>query len=262
VAPRCHRADMGKIKVKDASEVDIMRRSGRVVARALQLVREEAKPGVTTDEIDRKVEELIREHDASPAFKGYRGFPRSVCTSINEQVVHGIPGDRELESGDLLSADIGAFVDGYAGDAAVTVQVGECSAEARGLCRATKEALQAAIDVLEPGIRVSDISQAVEEVVDSYGYSVVEKYTGHGIGKQLHEPPQIPNFVRGGTVQHSPVIPEGAVLAIEPMVNAGTSGTRVLSDGWTVVSRDKSLSAHYEHTVAVTADGGKVLTRL
>ncbi|MEF8787938.1 MAG: type I methionyl aminopeptidase, partial [Planctomycetota bacterium] len=244
---------MGKIKVKDASELDIMRRSGRIVAEALELVKREARPGVTTDAIDRKVEELIREHDATPAFKGYRGFPRSVCTSINEQVVHGIPGERELESGDLLSADIGAFIDGYAGDAAVTVQVGECSEEAQELCRATHESLQAAIDVLEPGIRVVDISRAVEEVVTSYGFSVVEKYTGHGIGRELHEPPQIPNFVRSGAVGRSPVIPEGAVLAIEPMVNVGTAKTRVLSDGWTVVSRDRSLSAHFEHTVAVTA---------
>jgi len=253
---------MGKIKTKDASEIDIMRRAGRIVAKALQLVRREARPGVTTDEIDRKVEELILENDARPAFKGYRGFPCSVCTSINEQVVHGIPGDRELKSGDLLSADIGAFVEGYAGDAAVTVQVGQCSAEARRLCRATREALQAAIDVLEPGIRVCDISRAVQNVVESYGFTIVEKYTGHGIGKELHEPPQIPNFVRGGSDAYSPVVPEGAVLAIEPMVNVGTSKTRVLGDGWTVVSRDKSLSAHFEHTVAVTADGPRVLTRL
>lgn len=253
---------MGKIRVKDASEIETMRRAGRVVAKALDLVRREARPGVTTDEVDRQVEELILEEGATPAFKGYRGFPRSVCTSINEQVVHGIPGDRELCDGDLLSADIGAFVDGYAGDAAVTVQVGECSAEAERLCKATRESLQAAIDVLEPGIRVSDVSRAVHQVVKSYGYSVVEKYTGHGIGSELHEAPQIPNFVRAGSEKHSPEIPEGAVLAIEPMVNVGTSKTRVLSDGWTVVTRDKSLSAHFEHTVAVTADGSEVLTRL
>ena len=253
---------MRRISVKNTSELRKMRRAGRVVAKALRLVKEEARPGVSTAELDRHVEELIADNNASPAFKGYRGFPCTMCASINEQVVHGIPGNRKLEDGDLLSADIGAFVEDYAGDAAITVEVGRCTETAERLCKTTHEALSAAIDSVEAGVPVRTLSQAIQDVVEDAGYSAVEKYTGHGIGKNIHEAPQVPNTAQGNPERYSPRLPKGAVVAIEPMVNVGTEKTRVLNDGWTVVTRDKSFSAHFEHTVAVTAGGGEVLTCL
>ena len=237
-----------------------MREAGRIVAQALQLVAREAKPSVTTAELDRMVEEFMASRGARPAFKGYRGFPCSICTSLNEQVVHGIPGQRKLKEGDLLSVDVGVFLDGYAADAAVTIEVGACSPHARRLARVTRAALEEAVAVIKPDVKVSQIARAIQSTAESNGFSVVQAYSGHGIGRALHEDPQIPNFVSDSLLRHDAVLPQGATVAIEPMVNAGTHKVRVLNDGWTVVTRDRKLSAHFEHTVAVCADGPLVLT--
>lgn len=252
---------MSRIKPKTDAEIEKMRRAGRLVARALELVQEEAEVGVTTGHLDRIVEGFFREHGATPAFKGYRGYPATICTSINEQVVHGIPGERKLKDGDLLSVDVGAFLEGYAGDAAITLQVGRCGREARKLADVTRRALDRAVEALRPSVSVSEIGRAVQSEVERHGFRVVEKYTGHGIGRELHEPPQVPNFVSRRRSKDQ-VLPRGATVAIEPMVNAGQGTTRVLPDGWTVVTADGKLSAHFEHTVAVTAHGADVLTTL
>ena len=251
---------MSRVEQKSESEIQIMRRAGLLVGQVLELVREEAQPGVTTGYLDEIAENYFREHGGRPAFKGYQGYPATLCTSINNEVVHGIPGDRELKDGDLLSVDAGVFIDGYAGDAAITILVGNCSDEARRLADVTKSALEAAIEAIRPDVPVGEISRAVQNVVEESGFGIVKKYTGHGIGSDLHEPPQIPNFVAGRRTPPKPVLPEGATVAIEPMVNAGSGKTKVLSDGWTVVTADGELSAHFEHTIAVTAQGASILT--
>jgi methionyl aminopeptidase len=251
---------MSRVESKSDDEIQIMRRAGRLVAEVLQMVREKASPGVTTGYLDEIAENYFREHGGRPAFKGYQGYPATLCTSINEQVVHGIPGDRELKDGDLLSVDAGVFIDGYAGDAAMTILVGNCSEEARKLVDVTRRALDAAIEAIRPDVPVGEVSRAVQREVEKSEFGVVRKYTGHGIGSDLHEPPQIPNFVAGRRTPRKPVLPEGATVAIEPMVNAGSGKTKVLSDGWTVVTADGKLSAHFEHTVAVGAHGADVLT--
>jgi len=251
---------MARITTKTPAELSKMREAGRIVAEALELVREQARPRVTTESLNSMVEELIRRRGAQPAFKGYGGFPASMCTSINEQVVHGIPGPVELKEGDLLSADIGAFFDGYAGDAAITTEIGRCSPEARRLISVTQEALQAGIEAVRAGVRLVEVSRAVEQVAVSAGYSVVRQYTGHGIGTALHEEPQVPNFVSPASERSCPTLPRGATIAIEPMVNAGRQQIEVLSDGWTVVTKDRKLSAHFEHTVAVEREGPLILT--
>ena len=231
----------------------------RLVARALEALRERIRPGVTTAELDRFAEDFLRKAGARPAFKGYHGYPHSLCTSVNEQVVHCLPNDRPLEEGDIVSLDLGAWVDGYYGDAAITVPVGKVGDVARRLLEVTEGALYRGIAAARVGNRVSDISHAIQSYVESHGFSVVTDFVGHGIGRELHEDPQVPNF---GTPGQGPRLKEGMVLAIEPMVNAGGSAVEVRKDRWTVVTADGSLSAHFEHTVAVTADGPYILTQV
>jgi len=245
------------IVTKSAAELEIMREAGRVTAAALRAVGEAVRPGVTTGELDALAEDVIRSAGAAPAFKGYHGFPASLCTSVNAEVVHGIPGKRRLHAGDILSVDCGAIVDGYYGDAARTFPVGEPTDEALRLMKVTSESLEAGIACCVPGQRLYDVSAAVQGIVEAAGFSVVREYVGHGIGRSMHEDPQVPNYGRAGT---GPVLQTGVVLAIEPMVNAGGADVRSLDDGWTVVTVDGSLSAHFEHTVAVTDGGPFVLT--
>jgi methionyl aminopeptidase len=243
---------------KSPQELDKMRRAGRITAQARDRVAEAVRPGTTTRELDAIAEEAIRSAGAVPSFKGYRGFPASICTSVNEEIVHGIPGDRVLREGDLIALDVGAIWEGYHGDSAVSVFVGEPpSDQAEKLVRATEESLEAAISQICPGGRLSDIGHAVQQVAEGAGFSVVREYVGHGIGQALHEDPQIPNY---GPPGRGPELRPGLVIAVEPMVNVGGWETRVLEDQWTVVTADGSLSAHFEHTIAVTEDGPEVLT--
>lgn len=235
-----------------------MRRAGGIVAETREKVMSAVRPGITTAELDRIGEDSIRDSGAVPNFKGYRGFPASICTSINDQIVHGIPNDRLLKEGDLVSLDFGAIWEGYHADSAVSVFCGEPpSAEAEKLVRVTEEALEAGISEIRAGNRLSDIGHAVQQVVEGAGFSVVREYVGHGIGQSLHEDPQIPNF---GPPGRGPELRPGMVLAVEPMVNLGGWETRVLEDAWTVVTVDGSLSAHLEHTIAVTDEGPDILT--
>ncbi|MGH2691222.1 MAG: type I methionyl aminopeptidase [Actinomycetota bacterium] len=246
------------IILKSPAEIEKMRRAGRIVAVTRQKVVDAVRPGITTDQLDRVADEHIRAEGATPNFKGYRGFPATICASINEQVVHGIPGKRVLKDGDLVSLDFGAIWESYHADSAITVFCGDPpSNEAEKLVRATEEALQAGISQVREGKRLSDIGHAVQQVVEGAGFSVVREYVGHGIGQSLHEDPQIPNY---GDPGRGPALKPGMVLAIEPMVNLGGWETRVLADEWTVVTADGSLSAHFEHTVALTEDGSEVLT--
>ena len=245
------------ITCKTPQEVAKMRASGRVTARTLDELIVAVKPGMTTKDIDRLAEESIRSQGGEPAFLGYQGFTGSVCSSINEEVVHGIPGGRKLREGDLLKIDIGSLVDGWYSDMACTVPVGEISEQARRLVDVTEEALRVGIGEVRAGAHISDIGYTVQTFVESRGYSVVRALVGHGIGNRLHEEPPVPNFGRKGT---GIVLKPGMVLAIEPMVNAGTWEVRTKSDGWTVVTADGKLSAHFEHTVAVLPDGFEVLT--
>jgi methionyl aminopeptidase len=235
-----------------------MRAAGRLVGEVLTALTPSVVPGVTTAELDEVAEKMITEAGAIPAFKGYHGYPATICSSINEEVIHGIPsGQRVLQEGDILSIDVGASLEGYFGDSAITVPVGQVSEEAARLLTVTEEALYKAIEVARPGGRVSDIGHAVQKHVEAYGFSVVREFVGHGIGQKMHEEPQVPNYGEAG---RGPRLAEGMVLAIEPMVNAGKPAVKVLSDGWTAVTRDKSLSAHFEHTVAITASGAWILT--
>lgn len=243
--------------IKTEEEIELMRGSARVVAETLRLLGSAVKPGVTTKELDELAEQHIRSRGGLPSFKGYRGFPASICASVNSEVVHGIPGPKKLEDGDIISIDVGVLKEGYHGDGAATFAVGRVSEEATRLLRTTRGALEAGIAAARAGNRVSDISGAVQGVVEAAGFSVVRDLVGHGIGQQMHEEPQIPNFVGGG---QSPALAKGMTLAIEPMVNAGAYGITVKDDAWTVVTCDGSLSAHFEHTVAVTGDGAETLT--
>lgn len=245
--------------MKSSWEIDLIRKSGRIVAEALARLTKLVEPGITTLDLDRLAEEYILKRGAKPAFKGYRGYPYSLCASVNEQVVHALPSERTLKEGDIVSLDLGSIVDGYYGDAAVTVPVGQVSDEANRLIDVTQESLRRAIDAVHPGGRLSDISHAVQAAVEAEGFSVVRLFVGHGIGRSLHEEPQIPNF---GPPGHGPVLKTGMVLAIEPMVNAGSPDVMILEDRWTAVTCDGSLSAHFEHTVALTENGTEVLTSL
>jgi methionyl aminopeptidase len=246
------------IILKSSQEVAKMRRAGRIVADTIDEVTASVKPGMTTKDLDEIAEKSIRDREATPSFLGYRGFPASICSSLNDEVVHGIPGPRKLQAGDVLSLDFGAIWEGYHADSAVTVFVGEPpSDEAEKLVRVTEESLEAAISQVRAGNHLSDISNAVQNVVEGAGFTVVREYVGHGIGRNLHEDPQIPNY---GPPGRGPELKTGLVIAIEPMVNMGGWETRVLADDWTVVTADGSLSAHFEHTVAVTDDGPEVLT--
>jgi methionyl aminopeptidase len=247
------------IVCRSHSEIEKLRRVNQLVARILAELRQTVAPGVTTHDIDALAERRVREAGAEPAFKGYHGYPATVCVSVNEQVVHGIPSSRALVAGDILSIDMGAKLDGFYGDCAVTVPVGSISPEAASLLKVTEEALFRGIAAVKPGARVSDIGAAVQRHVEAHGYSVVREFVGHGIGTELHEEPQVANYGPGGS---GPRLSEGMVLAIEPMVNAGKAAVKVLSDGWTAVTVDRSLSAHFEHTVVVTREGTEILTLL
>jgi methionyl aminopeptidase len=246
------------IVCRSAAELEHMRAAGRLVGEVLATLAPRVVPGVTTGELDELAEELIAAAGAIPAFKGYHGYPATICASINEEVIHGIPSKRRvLAEGDILSIDVGAALDGYYGDSALTVPVGKVSREAADLLRVTEEALYKAIACVRPGGRVSDIGHAVQQHVEAFGFSVVREFVGHGIGERMHEEPQVPNYGEAG---RGPRLAEGMVLAIEPMVNVGKPAVKVLADGWTAVTKDRSLSAHFEHTVAVTADGAWILT--
>lgn len=247
------------IILKSDSELAAMRRAGRVVAQAHQLVQEHLRPGITTEMLDRLVEEFILSQNAVPAFKGYNGYPASICASVNEVVVHGIPNDLPLEEGWILSVDIGAFVDGFCGDSAWTYPIGKIDPEVQRLLDVTEESLFKGIEKAVIGNRLSDISHQIQTVVESNGFSVVRDFVGHGIGRRMHESPQIPNF---GSPGRGPRLKAGMTLAIEPMVNMGSYHVRILPDNWTTATVDGSWSAHFEHTIAVTADGPEILTEL
>jgi methionyl aminopeptidase len=247
------------IKIKSAREILLMREAGRIVALAHAAIKPLIKPGITTLDIDETIEKVIRDYGAIPSFKGYGGFPGSACTSINDVVVHGIPSARKLKAGDIFKVDIGAYYQGYHGDSAWTYFVGEVSEEAASLCKVTEEALFEGLKWAKPNQHLSDISNGIQTYVEAKGYSVVREFVGHGIGQDLHEDPQIPNF---GLPGQGPVLKPGMTLAIEPMINAGAKEVKVLSDGWTAVTVDGSLSAHYEHTVLITENGYELLTVL
>lgn len=247
------------IILKNSSDIERMREANRILAHLFEHIRPMIQPGITTAELDSEAELFIRSHNAVPAFKGYRGFPSTLCTSVNEEVVHGIPGTRRLRSGDIVSIDVGALHEGFYSDAARTFAVGQVSKQALNLMETTKKALNAGINQAYPGNRLSDISCAIQQVVESEGFSVVRDFVGHGIGKGLHEDPQIPNFGKKG---NGPVLKEGMTFAIEPMVNQGSWRIEILADGWTAVSSDRSLSAHFEDSIAVTKDGPLILSTL
>ncbi len=242
---------------KTPEQVEKMAAAGDLLVRCLRLLKSSARPGVTTEELDRAAEKFIRSQDAEPAFKGYRGFPGSICTSPNSMVVHGIPGPHELKRGDVLSVDVGVVRDSWVSDAAITVPIGPVSAEARKLLETTRGALLEGTAEAWPGNHLGDVSAAVQRRVELDGFSIIRSLVGHGIGRDMHEEPQIPNYGEPG---RGPPLEEGMVLAIEPMVNAGSPLVRMGDDGWAVFSQDGSLAAHFEFTVAVTADGPRVLT--
>ena len=249
-----------RITVKTPKELEIMREANRIVAGVLTLLKAEVAPGVTTGYLDKISEEYCRDHGATPAFKGYRGFPCSLCASVNEQVVHGIPSDKvRLKEGDIISVDFGSYYKGFYGDSAVTIPVGSISNELERLLEVTKISLQKGIEQVLVGNRISDISRAVQTYAEGNGFSVVRQFVGHGIGNQLHEAPEIPNYVQKTP---SPRLLAGMVLAIEPMVNMGTEKVKILRDQWTVVTEDSKPSAHFEHTVAVTDNGPLILSTL
>jgi len=247
------------ILLKSPQEIARMEVANRIVAEILEEVKERVRPGVETRELDELAEEGCRRRQVEPAFKGYRGYPGSICVSVNEEVVHGIPGPRRLKDGDLVSLDFGVRCDGFYGDMALTLPVGEVSPQARKLLEATRESLDAAIAQVKVGARLTNISHAVQTVVEGHGFAVIREFVGHGIGRSLHEDPQIPNF---GPPGRGPVLQAGMTLAIEPMTSCGSWRVKILSDGWTAVTQDGSLAAHFEHTVALTDKGAVVLSHL
>ena len=245
------------IVLKTEQEIGYMRDAGRIVGQTLAVIKKAISPGITTQELDHIAEQFIRRAGGVPAFKGYCGFPASICSSINEQVVHGIPGPRQLKDGDVISIDIGVKLNRYYGDAAITVTVGEVDAEILKLLSVTEQALNKGIEQAIKGNRLSDISHAVQLHAEAYGYGVVRDYVGHGIGQRMHEDPQIPNY---GPPGRGPLLKSGMTLAIEPMINYGTPDVEVLADDWTVVTVDRKISAHFEHTVAITEGEPEILT--
>ncbi len=247
------------IKLKTREEIEMMRISNRLVAELLGELRSLVKPGISTGELDAIAEEFILKKGAVPTFKGYAGFPACICTSVNDQVVHGIPGKRVLKNGDIISIDAGLRFNGYCGDATITVPVGSVSEEAARLIDVTAKALEIGIAQAVPGNRVGDISHAIQVYVENQGCSVVRDFVGHGIGKDMHEDPPVPHF---GSPHTGPVLCEGMVITIEPMVNLGRYRLKILEDGWTAVTADGSLSAQFEHTVAITENGPDILSRL
>ena len=252
---------MAAIERKTPPELARMRKAGRLVAETLRLLSDIAEPGVTTAQLDEAAADYIADQGAEAAFKGYRGFPASICTSLNEEIVHGIPGPRKLREGDLLKVDVGVIWEGYYGDAAATVPVGDVGEQARELLQVTREALNAGIAELGPDVKLSEVSRAIQDTAESHGFSVVREYTGHGIGKALHEDPKVPNFVSRELLARDIELKEGMTIAVEPMVNLGAGAVEYAPDGWTVRTRDRLASAHFEHTLAVTADGVRILTQ-
>lgn len=244
---------------KSPAEIEKLRRSGKAARQVLAETKERVRPGETTLELERFVEKRLQELGAQPASKGYRGYPWCLCTSVNDEIVHGMPSSRRLQEGDIVGLDLGVIVDGYYGDSALTVPVGKISPAAAKLIRVTEESLELGIQQARLGNRLGDISSAVQEHVERQGFSVVREMVGHGIGREYHEEPQVPNFGQAG---HGPVLKEGMVFTIEPMVNAGGCGMRILEDHWTAVTADGGFSAHFEHMVAVTKNGPDVLSRL
>ena len=245
------------IILKSNDEIALMRKAGKIVGETLLLLEKEVKPGVTTAELDIIAEEFITKHGAKPSFKGLYGFPSSLCISVNEQVIHGFPGSYVLKEGDIVSVDCGAYINGFHGDAARTFPVGNIPKEAQRLIDVTRDSFFKGIEYAKVGNRLSDISHEIQSYVEAAGFSVVRDFVGHGIGRNVHEDPNVPNFGKSG---RGPKLVEGMVLAIEPMVNAGTHNVRTLKDRWTVVTADNSLSAHYENTVAILSDGPEILT--
>lgn len=248
------------IVIKSSQEIATLREAGRINARALEAVRQLIRPGVTTAELDAAAEEVIRKHGATPTFKGYPGpypYPASICVSVNEQLVHGIPGKRKLQAGDIVSIDCGSTFEGFVGDSAFTIGVGEISSVAQRLNEVTEQALYVGISKMRANNRVGDVSAAIQEFVESTGFYVTREYTGHGVGRQMHEGPQVPNYGIAGRGQ---ILRQGMTIALEPMVLVGTAQTRVLPDQWTVVSADGSLTAHWEHSVAITEGEALILT--
>ena len=246
------------ITLKSAHEIELMRRAGKITAAARALAREMVKPGVTTHQIDKAVFDFIRSHGATPSFLHYNGYPASVCVSVNDEIIHGIPGKRVLQEGDIVSVDVGATFNGFVGDTAYTFAVGDISEEAADLLRVTEASLYAAIDAAQVGARLGDVSHTVEEYCGSRGYGIVREYCGHGIGREMHEDPEVPNYGKPG---HGLRLMPGMTFCIEPMINGKGDAVRVLGDGWTVVTRSGSLAAHFEHEIAVTQDGPVILTR-
>ena len=246
------------IPLKNAKDIAGIRKAGRIVVKVLKDLRSFTSPGVTTKEIDRRALTLIKESGAIPAFKGYKGFPGNICTSLNEVVVHGIPSEKEVLAGDIISLDVGVKISGYFADAALTFGVGKISGEAKRLIKVTEEALLAGISQVWPGNKLSNVSCAIQSIVESNGFSVVRAFVGHGVGLELHEEPEIPNF---GMPGKGIILKPGMVLALEPMVNQGSYEVEVLKDGWTAVTKDRLLSSHFEHTILVTEKGSQVLTK-
>jgi len=246
------------IRIKTPAEIDILRKAGKILASVIGELQRSLKSGMTTKDVDGHAEKLIRAHNVLPAFKGYRGFPGCVCISVNEEVVHGIPGPKVLKDGDLVSLDVGIIHDDYYSDTAVTVAIGKIDAVRQSLLTVTRESLYQGIAQARPNNHLSDISAAVQEHVEKNGFSVVRNFVGHGIGRELHEEPEIPNF---GAPHQGPVLKEGMVFAIEPMVNMCQYHTKILKDGWTVVTEDGKPSAHFEHTIAITSKGPEILTQ-
>ncbi|MEK4027315.1 MULTISPECIES: type I methionyl aminopeptidase [Bacillaceae] len=243
---------------KTPREIEIMREAGRIVALTHKELQRFISPGISTKQLDEIAEKFIRQHNAIPSFKGYNGFRGSICTSVNEELVHGIPGDRVLKEGDVISLDIGANYRGYHGDSAWTYPVGNVSSDVQQLLKVTEESLFIGLEEAKPGERLSNISHAIQTYVESYGFSIVREYVGHGIGQNLHEDPQIPHY---GPPGKGPKLKPGMVLAIEPMVNAGSRYVKTLGDNWTVVTQDGKMCAHFEHTVAITETGFEILTK-
>ena len=247
------------IIVKTSAEIEVMRQANCIVADVLEMLQKEMRPGLTTRQMDRWAHDCCRAHGAKPAFLGYRGFPASLCVSINEQIVHGIPSKKiKVREGDIVSVDFGVIYNGFYGDSAVTIPVGKLTARKERLLQVTQEALERGIKQVQIGNRIADVSAAIQKHAEGNGFSVVRQFVGHGIGSSLHEAPEVPNYTQD---QPSPRIVEGMVLAIEPMINIGTAKVKVLKDGWTVITADKKPSAHFEHSVAATAEGPLVLSR-
>lgn len=247
------------IIIKTSNELTKMRKAGLITGGALVAAQKAICPGMSTLELDRVIKNYIISHGAKPSFLGYNGFPASACISVNDTVIHGIPTSGEkLKEGDIVSVDVGAYIDGYHGDSAKTFAVGEISDEAKALMASTEESLYVAINMARPGVRIGDISAAIQEYNEKRGFSVVREFVGHGVGANLHEDPEVPNFGRAG---HGPRLMPGMVIAIEPMINAGRPFVKILNDGWTVKTSDRSLSAHFEHTIAITSSGAIILTQ-